>query len=92
MTKQTDGLDALADKLAIRRSGWHRHENSETGAVVLFPSVPVYQQGSPEQRALEDAWQVKAVAQAAESERMERATRLEPKPRQNTMTRVTRGD
>lgn len=95
MTEQTnDGLAVLAEKLAIKRSGWHRIEGPD--GVAVFPSVPVYTADSPEQRRLENAWEAKAMAQAAESERMERANRIEGKPEENSLAarkaQITRGD
>ena len=93
MTEQTDGLAGLAERLAIKRSGWHRVEGPD--GVALFPNVPVYTAGSPEQLKLENLWEEKALAQNAESERLKRANRLEGKAEVNTLAerkRIMRGD
>lgn len=84
-SEQVDGLDGLYEQLYRKRSGWHWQTNAETGAIALFPNVPHHAPNSPAQRALEDAWEVKAIAQAEESERMERANRIEAKAEVNTL-------
>lgn len=88
MTDNIDGLDDLYERLNRKRSGWHWQINSETGATALFPSVPVYAANSPEQRALEDAWEARAIQMHENQE----AIRLAAKPKENAMTRITRGD
>lgn len=89
---ENDGLDLLANILAIRRSGLHRHENRESGATALFPSVPMHTAGSAQQMALENTWEEKAIAQNAEAQRLEHANRLKPKVVENRLARVVRGD
>ena len=81
---KTDGLADLANKLAIKRSGWHRQENPETGAVVLFPETATY----------DAAWEAKALAQSQEAEHLGASTLLDAKPLENTLAarRITRGD
>ena len=78
---EIDGLAELAGKLAFKRSGWHREENPDTGAVAYFPVTATDV----------DAWQARALAQAQESERMEREIRPAPKPLENAL-RLRRGD
>ena len=94
MTEQiSDGLAGLADKLAIKRSGWHRIEGPD--GVALFPAVAVHTADSPAQRKLENAWEAKALAQNAEAEAMERANRLADKPTENALEArkgIVRGD
>lgn len=88
-----DGLAALTERLAIKRSGWHRVEGPD--GVALFPSVPVHTADSPAQRKLENIWSAKALAQNAEADAMERANRLEAKPVENTLAgrkQISRGD
>ena len=50
--ENNDGLNALSEVLAIRRSGYHRHVHSETGAVVIFPATAKHEY-EWERRALE---------------------------------------
>ena len=50
----TDNLDVLLRDLAMKDSGWHRHENPQTGAVAFFPDVPRFPSGSKEARTAED--------------------------------------
>jgi len=95
MTEQTDGLDSIAERLNFKRLGWHRHVNSETGEIALFPSVRHHTADSPARLKLENAWEQKALAQNAKAEAMERANRLADKPAVNTLAerkRIARGD
>jgi len=83
--KQTDGLSALADALAIRRSGWHRVENPESGAIAYFPVTA---------NDVEE-WEQRALAQARESERLGASTQPDAKPLQNSLqerVNILRGD
>ena len=84
MTEQTgDGLAALTEVLAIKRSGWHRVAGPD--GVALFP----------ETAKDVDAWEQRALAQNAEAEAMERANRLEAKAEVNSLAerkRIMRGD
>ncbi len=84
--EQIDGLAGLAEQLSRKRSGWIWHENSETGALALFP----------ETAKDVDAWEQRALAQNAEAEAMERANRLEAKAEVNTLAerkgQIFRGD
>ena len=67
--KNDDGMEALANSLAIMRSPWDHVYHSETGALaVMFPKVPHHAPGSKEQLALEDAWESKAIAMHAAQE------------------------
>ena len=78
-----DDLDMLESELTFRTTGWHRHRNHETGVLAFFPETA---------RDV-TAWEARATAQAAESERMEAETRPEPKPLENTLVnRTRRGD
>ena len=90
MTDDNDaGMDALADQLAVLRSPWDRVYHSETGALAaMFPRVKHHAQGSPEQLALENAWEAKAVAM------MEKQRTIVPaaKPVENVLSKITRGD
>lgn len=54
-------FDSMELKMATRRAGWHRHENPKNGNVAMFPSVPVFKPDSPEQHALEDAWERQSI-------------------------------
>ena len=83
MSEYKDDLEDLESALAWARSGWHRHENPETGVVAIFPETATDV----------GAWEMKLAVQTAEAERMERETRPEPKPLENTLARrVQRGD
>ncbi len=84
----TDNIDVLLRDLSYIDSGWHRHENPVTGAVALFPDVPRHPSGSVEARAAEDEWEQRSLAMHAE----QRTITLAPKPIENTMTRIERGD
>lgn len=77
----TDSLDVLLRDLAMKDSGWHRHENPETGAVAYFPETAKSAEDF-ERRAL------------AMHESQEPVT-LAPKPREDHMAarkRIARGD
>lgn len=76
----------LSNILTIK-AGWHRVRN-EAGGWAYFPSVPRFPSGSPEQRQLEDDWEQRALAMHAAQE----PVTLAPKPLENTMTRIRRGD
>ncbi len=84
----TDNIDVLLRDLSYIDSGWHRHENPVTGAVALFPDVPRHPSGSPEQRALEDEWEARALQMHSK----QTPIHLEAKPQENAMTRIERGD
>ena len=84
-----DGMEALADKLAIMRSPWDHHYHPETGKLsALFPRVKNHAQGSPEQLAADESWSRRAVAMHAAQ------TTIVPKPKpiENTMARIVRSD
>ena len=86
---QIDGLAALTDKLAIKRSGWHRVEGPD--GVALFPSVPRHAADSKEQLKLEREWEQKALAMHEAQE----PVWLDAKPEENTLAarkRIMRGD
>ena len=84
----TDNIDVLLRDLSYIDSGWHRHENPVTGAVALFPDVPRYPSGSVEARAAEEAWQERSLAMhLAQS-----PVTLAPKPAENALSRIERGD
>ena len=74
----SDDIDTLLRDLSYIDSGWHRHENPKNGAVVLFP----------ETAKNEAEWEARALAMHAEQE----AITLAPKPQENAMTRIERGD
>ncbi len=83
MNNETDGLFDLASALAIRRSGWHRMGNSDNEYVAVFPI----------QAKNESEWEARAMAQSAEAERLEAATRPAPKPMETGIRRnIVRGD
>ena len=87
--EQIDGLAALSDRLAIKRSGWHRIEGPD--GVALFPNVPTFTAGSPEQAKLEREWEQRALAMHEAQE----PVRLDAKPEENTLAerkRIMRGD
>ena len=89
MVDEIDGLSALSEALAIRRSGYHRHENAETGAVAIFPSVKVFPVGSAEQMALETEWAQRAIVM----HQNQVPVTLEAKPVENTLAvRLARGN
>ena len=75
----TDNIDVLLRDLSYIDSGWHRHENPETGAVVLFP----------ETAKNEAEWE----ARALEMHSAQEAITLAPKPQTNELAaRVVRSD
>ena len=78
----TDNIDVLLRDLSYIDSGWHRHENPVTGAVVLFPET-AKNEAEWERRALD-------MHEAQET------IRLEAKPEANTLVarkrQITRGD
>jgi hypothetical protein len=82
MTEQTDGLERLAEVLARKRSGWHWHENSETGQVALFP----------ETAKSEHEWETRATLMHDR----QKTIRLDEKPVENALAarkgQVVRGD
>ena len=84
----TDNIDNLMRDLHYIDSGWHRHENPVTGAVALFPDVPRHPSGSAEARAAEDDWEARALAMHSAQE----PVTLAPKPRENVLSRIERGD
>ena len=85
---QTDGLSDLADALAVRRAGWHRHQNSENGALAFFPSTLNWK--DPAQVS---AWESRAIETSRAVMLLELGTSLPPKPLENTLqNRVRRGD
>ena len=77
-----DGLERLAERLARKRSGWHWHENSETGEVALFP----------ETAKSEHEWEARALAMHEK----QKTIRLVEKPEENALAarkgQITRGD
>ena len=74
-----DGLSGLAHVLAIRRSGYHRHVNTRTGAVVIFP----------EMAKNEHEWERRAL----EMHSAQLVITLAAKPQENTFAdRIARGD
>ena len=83
-----DNIDNLMRDLHYIDSGWHRQENPENGKVGLFPSVPVYAQGSAEQRQLEDEWEQRSIAMHS----AQVPIHLKPKPTENALSKIERGD
>ena len=88
-----DAVDRMLSNMATAEAGWHRVRGRHQGGAdepgygyAYFPQV--HSQGSKEARAAEDRWQEKALAMHQAQE----AITLAPKPAENTMTRVTRGD
>ena len=59
---EIDGLADLISDLGFKRLGWHRHVNSESGVIALFPSVPVHASGSAAQQKLEREFEERALA------------------------------
>lgn len=85
----TDNIDDLLRDLAYKDSGWHRVEHPVTRAVALFPDVPRFPSGSPEQRALESDWEARALTMHASQEPLT----IAPKPNENALAgRVVRAD
>ena len=84
----TDNIDVLLRDLSYIDSGWHRHENPVTGAVALFPDVPRHPSGSVEARAAEDAWEIRALVMHEN----QAPIHLAPKPPENVLSRIERGD
>ncbi len=74
----TDNIDDLMSDLYWLDSGFHRHVNSETGAMAIFP----------ETAKSEHDWEARALAMHEN----QRTIIPAPKPRENAMTRITRGD
>ncbi len=83
-----DNIDDLMRDLHYIDSGWHRQENPITGAVGLFPSVPRHPSGSAKARAAEDAWEIRALVMHEN----QAPIHLAPKPRENVLSRIERGD
>lgn len=73
--------DRLNTNLALIDTGWNRIRN-EKGEWAYFPNVPRYPGDSPEQRALEDEWQVKSLAMHSEQQPLV----IADKPIEETMT------
>ena len=92
MMEHLEGLDALAERLTFKRLGWHRHVNEETGDVALFPNVPLYRSGTPEQLKQEREFEQHALAMHEAQE----PVRLDAKPEENSLAarkaQITRGD
>ena len=80
-------ISRTLDNIAVIKAGWHRVRNA-AGDWSYFPNVPKYPPGSPEQRALEERWQEGALGMHAN----QTLILPEPKPRENAMTRIRRGD
>jgi hypothetical protein len=83
---ETD-LSRTLENIAVVRAGWHRVRN-EAGEWAYFPSGPVHPSGSKEARAAEDAWEVRALEMHSAQE----PVILAPKPRENVLSRIERGD
>ncbi len=92
MMEHLEGLDAIAERLNFKRLGWHRHVNEETGDVALFPTVPFYRSGTPEQLKQEREFEQRALAMHEAQE----PVWLEAKPEENTLAarkgQIIRGD
>ena len=73
-----DNLDVLLRDLSYIDSGWHRHENPETGAVFLIP----------ETAKNEAEWEQRALLMHSKQETIT----IEAKPVENQMNRIVRGD
>ena len=82
-----DPIDRMLSDMAWAETGWHRVRN-ESGWALILPDVPNHPSGSAEARAAEDAWEARAMAMHAQQE----ALTLAPKPSENAMTRIERGD
>lgn len=80
-------IERTMDTLATIKAGWYRVRN-EKGTWAYFPSVAHHPQGSTEQRAAENAWERRAI----QMHENQTPIRLAPKPRENAMTRITRGN
>ena len=78
MTEQIDGLEELYERLYRQRSGWHWIVNPETGIFALLP----------ETAKDVSAWERRAIQMHAAQEPLT----LAPKPTENAMTRIERGD
>ena len=84
-----DNIDDLASDLAWIDSNWERVVHSVTGAVVLIlPKVPNHPPGSAEARAAEDAWEERALAMHS----AQVPIHLKPKPTENALSKIERGD
>ena len=90
-----DAIDGLLDRLSgddsKTKTGSRIHRNSENGAIAVFPSVPFFPQGSPEQRKLESDWEKKAVEMHANQKPI---PPLAAKPIENILAKIAlqRGD
>ena len=82
-----DPIGRMLSDMAGAETGWHRVRN-ESGVALVLPDVPNYPQGSKEQRQLEDEWEQRSLAMHS----AQTAITLAPKPRENAMTRIERGD
>ena len=90
----TDNVDALIRDLALQKANLHRVENPESGAVAMFPTVPSHAPNSPEQRALENEWETRAILQTQQAERLTIENQPTRKPKQNAFAdlSIIRGD
>lgn len=82
-----DPIGRMLSDMAAVKDGWHRVRN-ESGVALVLPDVPNHPSGSAEQRALEDAWEARSLLMHREQETIT----LAPKPVENAMTRIERGD
>lgn len=74
----TDNIDDLMADLYWLDSGWHRVVNPENGNFALFP----------ETAKSESAWEQRAI----QMHENQVPIRIEPKPQENAMRRIVRGD
>ncbi len=77
--KNDDGLDDLADKLAIMRSPWDHVYHSETGALAAL---------LPKTAKDVDDWERRCLAMHEQQETL----KIDAKPRENVLSKITRGD
>ena len=61
MVEDDDGFGGISDYLRETNGPWVTIGGGPGCGVAMLPRVPVFPQGSKEQRALEDAWETSAI-------------------------------
>ncbi len=80
-------IERTLSNIAVVKAGWHRVRN-ESGWALYVPDVPNHPSGSAEARAAEDAWEIRALVMHEN----QAPIHLAPKPRENVLSRIERGD
>ncbi len=80
-------IERTLSNIAVVKAGWHRVRH-ESGWALYLPDVPNHPSGSAEARAAEDAWEIRALVMHEN----QAPIHLAPKPRENVLSRIERGD